>query len=478
MRKAHYPVVLALVLLVPFFACGGGGTMPGFGATPDAGPAMTSHPAPVDGGSPGQLGQTDAEAGTPGPCSGLACQVHACSGGGSTTISGTVYDPAAKDPLYDIVVYVPNSMPQPFPAGVQCDSCSSLYSGDPITAALTDASGKFTLTNVPDGASIPLVLQVGKWRKQLTIASVTACQDNPQPDKSLTLPKNHTEGDIPNIAISTGGFDTLECLLTRVGIDSSEYVPGAGGAGRIHIFHGSGLLGTAPDTSPGAPSSSQSLWDSAADIDAYDMVLLSCEGEETQSMNQQVLFDYAAAGGRVFASHFHYAWLDSGPFGTANLATWTPGIGPLGNVNGTIATQLSNGQPFPKGQAMLQWLTNVNALTAGQLPIVYACHNADVAATNPASQVWISDSSPPNATEYLSFNTPLMASPAAQCGRVVYSDLHVGAASQDNPFSPVPQECANIDLSPQEKALEFMLFDLAACVTPNDQPPTVPQSVQ
>jgi hypothetical protein len=58
---------------------------------------------------------------------------------------------------------------------------------------------------------------------------------------------------------------------------------------------------------------------------------------------------------------------------------------------------------------------------------------------------------------------------------VVYSDLHVGAASNDKPTLPVPEDCTPGPLSPQEAALEFMLFDLSSCVTPPSQPPLPPQ---
>lgn len=464
-------------------AGGAGGTDSTAGTFANPGGGMTAKPP--------QGGDTPIE-----KCQNLQCQQAECKGGTKTTVSGRVFDPAGKNPLYNIVVYIPNAPLEPLPTGASCDTCESLYSGWPIATALTDSAGRFSIENVPAGTDIPFVVQVGKWRREFTLPTVTECQDNPQPDGMFTLPKNQMEGDIPNIAISTGGADTLECLLRRIGIDASEYVPGPGGTGRIHIFQGSGQMappipfpipvptGMAPNTNPPAPASPIALWDSVTNLLMYDIVLLSCEGSETQSMNQQALFDYANMGGRVFASHFHYSWFNTGPYAAANLATWMTGSNDLGDINGMIVTTLPSGMPFPKGVALNDWLLNVGALTGGLLPIKEARHNADVSAANVPSQPWIvadAAAKAPGATQYFSFNTPtdaVMTPDGIQyCGRVVYSDLHVGAASGDNPTMPVPAECADAALSPQEAVLEFMLFDLSSCVVPDDTPPMAPPIV-
>jgi hypothetical protein len=87
-----------------------------------------------------------------------------------------------------------------------------------------------------------------------------------------------------------------------------------------------------------------------------------------------------------------------------------------------------------------------------------------------ASQSWIAKSS--SAVRYFSFNAPTTAPAADQCGRAVFSDLHVmGSGAVDFP-STCP---AAGGLSAQQKAVEFLFFDLSACVEADSTPPSPPR---
>jgi hypothetical protein len=433
--------------------------------------------------------------------------VDACTGKGATSISGKVFDPAGKNPVYNAAVWVPytnpGTMPRSLTMGLTCN-CSELYTGGFVGAyALTDPTGYFKIDGAPaslTGGNVPLVIQVGKWRTVTSVA-VACGQDNHSKDGDLRLPQGRPgsgvafPGDLPDLAISTGGADTLECLLTRIGVAQSEYTSGVGSGGHVHIYQG------APSTSPapvGAPQSSASLWDTPAHLEQYDAVLLSCEGAPTMNANPSALFAYGTSGGRVFASHYHYQWFLGQPF--PNLGTWytTHQNQLVGLTSGIIQTKLPNGQTFQEGVAMQAWLQNVNALdSSGELQIAQARHNVDVGFPNfPQAVPWMyfdpakSTFDPNNGTYdpvsaqstlYFSYDTR-GAQGEASCGRIVYSDLHVGGNSGDYGESPnassppagrtdVPSGCnANVDLSAQEKALEFMLFDLTSCLAPPGSP--------
>jgi hypothetical protein len=457
---------------------------------------------PATGGSaaarPGTAGASNLELGplpadTPdGPCMGLECQVPICAAGSDTTISGKVYDPAGKMPLYNVVVYVPNGPVPAFTEGASCDRCGASIS-NPVTAAVTDESGSFVLRRAPAGTNVPLVIQVGKWRRQIIVPTVTGCADTPLTDPQLTrLPRNKAEGDIPRIAIAAGGADAMECLPRRLGIDDAEFTTSAGD-GRIHLFtatdngNGTGDLSVkAFDASLNAGAAlphSMQLWQDLATLKKYDIVILSCEGTafaaEKPMASRQALYDYASQGGRIFASHWSHIWFSQGPPPVPTTGQWMSRDNPADAATPLPATI---NQTFPKGEALAKWLVNVGASTTqGTLSVVGPRDN--IQAINPAlSREWITLDNPnypqaPKVVEYMSFNAPIGAPEADSCGRAVFTGLHVSNSVEDRVMQPpgFPLECDATELSAQEKAVAFMLFDLSACIQNDDVPPKPPK---
>jgi hypothetical protein len=213
----------------------------------------------------------------------------------------------------------------------------------------------------------------------------------------------------------------------------------------------------------------------------YDMIMLQCEGEQLASEKTPFLGNmkrYADHGGRVFADHLHSAWIRTGLPPWPATANWI-GVGDDLPTPVNASVDVS----FPKGAALADWLINNGASTTrGQISLVMGQHS--VAAVNaPAARRWIwvpqntNDSAKRESTQYLTFNTPVESAAANQCGRVVFTDVHVSLGSGDSshPETPFPMGCtAPLTLTAQEKALEFMFFDLSSCVQLETGTPMTP----
>jgi len=435
------------------------------------------------GGGPSVCGQPDP------PCTGLCMQQVDCPTPGDTTsVSGTVFTPAGNLPLYNIHVYVPNAPLDPITTGnTGCEACDAVLSGEPLVHTTTDEFGNFVLEDMPVGDDIPLVIQSGKWRRLVTIPNVAECVDTPLAASLTRFPRRQGEGgvpenNIPRMAVTTGGADALECLIRKIGIADAEFTRRAGD-GRVNLYAGDG--GTDqydPGLNGGATfPQAQALWNDVDDLDDYDMVVLSCEGSGDDPGNRgpnahQAMKDYADLhGGRIFGSHWHHSWVELGPSPWDEILTIETGGGSFGHGSDlpspwTVFVQMG----FPKGMKLASWLLNVGASSVlGELELRAGQHT--IRNVNPAmARAWMRSTNPNEDDDpgvpYLSFDTPVDAVETPQCGRMVVTDIHVSNTDNSAGNLTFPSGgCTSSNLLPEEKALIFMLFDLAAC--PGDQNP-------
>ena len=161
LRAVLAPLSVALGLAI---GCGTSSSGPGPGAGagdtfdrpgPDGGASGSGSGGLASSGSSGSsgggsgafmTGDAGSEVALAPTCTAAGQCVSSCAGGTPTTIAGTVYDPAGNNALYGVVVFVPSTTPAPFPAGASCTSCDTLYTGEPIAYAVTDASGHFAIS--------------------------------------------------------------------------------------------------------------------------------------------------------------------------------------------------------------------------------------------------------------------------------------------------------------------------------------------
>ncbi len=429
----------------------------------------------------------------PVPCQGLACDVDmTCEGGTSTTVTGTLYDPAGRNPVANALAFVPldplGRLPAVASGTPACGKCPAFFPGSIVNVTLTDATGHFTITNVPSGVNIPIAFQVGKWRRVVFVPEVRSCVATVVPPELSRLPRNQDEGDIPQLALLTGGCDRLACFLTHVGIDASEFT-GPDGNGRIHVYRGAG---SSPDLSSGTAGDCTGdagacpLWTTKERLANYDALLLGCEcGENNQTKTDTLpLHDWLNEGGNVLAIHSQRAWFKNGPADFRGIASWN---------DGASSRPFDVDTTFVDGQIFHDWLVKVNLLGPdGNLPLNPAQVSTSVSTVSSDATSWIvgdrrsadsEGSASSRDVKAFSFLTPIggkLSTPSFQaqrsyCGRAVFTDIHPGGGDVID-TSPVPASCGAAEMTAEETALEYLLFDMNNCLTPflsnRQEPPT------
>jgi hypothetical protein len=375
-----------------------------------------------------------------------------------TTISGTAVTAAwmTPDPLDGALVYIPKipagtKLP-PLTDGPRCRTCVPLPGENILSAAVTCPDGRFTLYNVPAGTGIPLVFQLGSWRRQTTI-DVVPCVDNVLPAGTARLPP--TAGTFPDSHRHSehGGIEC--CSVSSVA--APEFANPAVPAHSCLSLHRRAIIGAnrAADVFGGRERGD---WSWAPEFSP-------CGGAEMVGVPEVGNFSaYVNGGGRVLATHFSYSWLfHNGSFGS--VGSWTPG-GP--DPSDPLATDVVVSS-FA-GLEFASWLSIAGALSRSSPPqMQLSAPHADLGALAPGADLWLSSFSPPT-TQLATIDVPMLSPPDKICGRIAFSDFH--GSSMASPGATFPSECdTGTALSPQEKALEFMLFNLVACVGPKTTTP-------
>jgi hypothetical protein len=282
------------------------------------------------------------------------------------------------------------------------------------------------------------------------------------------------------MAISTGNVDTLHCVLRKIGIEDTEFT-NPNGTGRIHLYEDNGAVidGNTPAAS--------TLYGDATRLDDYDMTLFECVGsrQSKSDANQNRVINYANMGGRVFATHFSYVWLtddtpssngNTGPKPFHQTADWEVGQDSVDSTLGLVDQTLQGDMATQARRvAFAQWLQLVGASTTlGEIDVNVARNDFNSVSSTPGTmantpaQLWLHTTDAFTGPLHYTFDTPIAYAPdpkpTTQCGRVLFSDFHVSDAQSGG--DTFPDECTDGPMTPQEKTLEFMLFDLASCVGP------------
>ncbi|MCS6915903.1 MAG: hypothetical protein RMK29_03220 [Myxococcales bacterium] len=420
----------------------------------------------------------------------LICSCAASPGQGgqeesgcNTRISGVVTAPNGIDPIPGARVFLPRSTPPPLPPEIRCEPCGPGDEGVEVLArAESGPDGRFLLQRLPEvvpGGSLTIYIQKGRWRRHLEVR-VRPCRETQLGPGEARLPRHRGEGDMPSMAVAVGDFDAIECVLQHIGVDAREFTS-PNEAGAVHLYENEQRrLGGAP----GGVPVDRLLLDPRA-LRRYHIVLLNCtdvggiEPYVRDALVQRNLLDYVSQGGRLYTTDWTYNFIAQQPEWAPFLcfqdgtACGKPGprpfqgaaVGLPGNFVATVPGRDMRPRSQDAVQGLYDWLRLPQfALMSGQIPIadlllgwVLMEGTAPDMARYP-TLTWLRGyTNGADRPLSVTFDYP---QPRA-CGRILYSSHHTRGHLV--PGVLFPRYCPQ-DIIPQERVLEYLLFEVAACV--------------
>ena len=398
----------------------------------------------------------------PHTCRGRFCDVPKCAPGTTTEVVGKLYAGNGKDPIPGAAVFVPVENLPEFPPGLGCDLCNDTPPA--VTQAITNFDGSFRLRGTPAG-KFPLVARLGRFQRVVTMEAVP-CVENAAPKDpgatSIRLPKKNRELSpqdyIPRIAVVSGDYDQIECVLKRIGIDE------------LDMYNGR-TVGT---SNPPAMAELGTLLGDETKLLSYNILIVNCTDNQYQSLlaTPQVkknLEKFVRSGGRLYVTDWAYDVIEQVPEFAPYLCFEPQSLpGPAMCLMSPERATAADSRSFYGGQyrvldkEMVKWLEqlpgviNRNAQVAVDYSFVVVSKASDDPKTK--TKVWVDGPAAGygNRPQTVTFDYNA-------CGRVHFSTYNTEPDGVVSESARWPGNC-KASFSPQERLLEYLFFNIASCV--------------
>lgn len=409
------------------------------------------------------------DAGTPAGDGGGGNLLRPSCPGQESTLSGKVLAPNGVDPVPGATVFIPADRPELFPPTVQCEVCGHLGSTINLWYTTSAYDGSFTLPLVCPGQRT-LVFQNGRFRRLITV-DVPAGGTLALSPAQTRLPRRNGEFDVadavPRIAVATGDYDKMECELRKLGLED----------GVVDLYEDAEEL-----KSPKPIPPFEAL---VADLDkmkTYNIIFINCTAAVlglsgkpafTRPEVLQNITEYISAGGRFYVTDWAFDWIEQvpslSPFidfepGPSGPTPEPPRGGALGQYGITVPGVVQD-------SAMAQWLGLFpGAISGTQVRIEHFLGNwVMMHSVDKEVKTWVDGPVDSGDGTIVQQVRPLTVTfNFKNCGKILYSSYHTeGRDDEIALLAPkaFPEYCTG-ESSPQDRILEYLIFDIASCVKP------------